>query len=148
MYATDGGDGQVTSSYTVLDQYPDIMVSGSNTVIDAETIVARDDEFGIEFTFTIPLAQYKRDGPKVDAADRASWLQTMAKHDHVEDIRVAKDLNNRNLLTDMVFITVGGAPAAGTTEVEWPLNTLNTPGAFQAVDDAYNRLLAVTQGTF
>lgn len=145
MLANDGsgnpGDGgPITSQFQVLGQHSDILVQSNNQVVQAETIYAQEDTYGIQYQFTIPLTVYMGEGPEAAAGLRAEWLQTLANHDHVVGLYVTQDVNAQNLLRDYVFITVGTDDLVNTTEIRVLLDNANNPSTFQAIDNAWNRV--------
>ena len=139
----------VTGDYQVTGQEPDILVLAGNRVVPAQTIYAREKTYGIEFQFTIAQTVYAGEGPNVAAADRAMWLQQIGADEHVQAVWVDKDTNAQGFLRDYVFVTVGTDDGLNTTLVRILLDSANTPGAFQAIADAWSRIeqtLGVTTG--
>lgn len=145
--AGDGGAGGTTGTYAILGQEPTIMVQGANRAVDAVTVTAQDGVYGVVFQFTKSRLEWEGQIVTVAAADRASWIQVMAQHQHVIGMAYAQDVNSAGLLRDVMVMTVGTPDGAQAVDVSWPLDALNTPGAFQAVDDAFARLMAVAAST-
>lgn len=135
-----GGPPDATGKFHVIAQRPDLLVRSATDVADAMTITAQDDVYGVVFAFTITRAEWLGIGTQVAAADRAIWIQTMAQHEHVAAITYSQDTGTNGNLRDVVVITVATPDGEHTADVTWPLTTLNTPGAFGAVDAAYATL--------
>lgn len=135
-----GDGGPITRQFSVTGQEPDILVQAGNKVVQAETIYAREDTFGIDYQFTIPLTEYMGSGPAAAAGLRAEWLQTLGNHEHVVGLYVTQDVNAQNLLRDYVFITVGTDDLENTTLVRVLLDNANNPGTFTLIDQAWQRV--------
>jgi len=140
----DGG-GTEPGSFTVTGQYPDILVQSATRVVNAETIVARENIYGISFQFTIPMAEYMGAGPQASAGLRAGWIQAMAQHDHVIGMAYTQDVNASGTLVDQMVITVGTPDGEQSADLTLPLSQLNSPASFQRVDDLY-AIVARTAG--
>ncbi len=140
----DGG-GAAPGSFTVLGQYPDLLVQSATRVVNAETIVARENIYGVSYQFTIPMTEYTGAGPEASAGLRAGWIQAMAGHDHVVGMAYTQDVNASGTLVDQMVITVGTPDGENTADLTIPLASLNAPGAFQQVDDLY-AIVARTAG--
>ena len=123
--------GSVTSRDTVL-------VEPDGSGVDAATITATDGIYGITFSFTIPKTDWRAGPIKVSASDYASYIQQIAQHDHVSAIWYAPDTNAQGLLVDTLIVQV--STDASTAETEIPFSKLNTPGAFQQIDNTYATL--------
>lgn len=136
------GADPVTGDYEVTGQEPAIDVLSGNRVVNAQTIYAREKSFDIDFQFTLPQEVYMGIGPQAAAADRASWIQTVAVIPYVQAIWVDRDANAQGLLRDYVFVTVGTDDGLNTSLVRVLLDNLNTPAAFQTIEDAWNHLKA------
>lgn len=145
--AGEGGEPGTTGKYRILGQEPTIMVRAGNQVFDAVTVTAIDGVFGVVFQFTKTRAEWEGQIVTVAAADRASWIQVMAQHAHVTAMAYAQGITAAGLLRDEMVMTVSTPDEQNQAEVTWPLDTLNTPGAFAAVDRAYDRLVAVANST-
>lgn len=140
----DGG-GAAPGSFTVLGQYPDLLVQSATRVVNAQTIVARENIYGVSFQFTIPMTEYMGEGPDAAAGLRAGWIQAMAAHDHVVGMTYTQDVNAAGTLVDQMVITVGTPDGENTADLTIPLAQLNAPGSFQKVDDLY-AIVARTAG--
>ena len=134
------GADPVTGDYEVTGQEPAIEVLSGNRVVPAQTIYARELSFGISFQFTLPQDVYMGIGPQAAAADRASWLQLVAKLDYVQAVWVDQDTNAQGLLRDYAFVTVGTADGLNTAMTRVLLDNLNTPAALQQIEDAWTHL--------
>lgn len=139
--AGDGGAPSTTGGFHVISQRPDLLVRSASDVVDAVTITAEDDVFLVIFSFTISRQEWQGIGTQVAAADRALWIQTMAMHEHVVAMTYSQDVNAAGTLRDVMVMTVGTPDGNHAADVAWPLTSLNTPGAFQAVDNAYATLV-------
>ena len=140
----DGG-GAEPGSFTVLGQYPDLLVQSATRVVNAETIIAKENIYGVGFQFTIPMTEYMGAGPQASAGLRAGWIQAMAAHAHVVGMAYTQDVNASGTLVDQMIITVGTPDGENTADLTIPLSQLNAPGAFQQVDDLY-AIVARTAG--
>lgn len=139
----DDGGGPEAGSYTVLGQRPDIMVRSVNDVIDAMTITVRENRYGVVFSFTMPRSEWLGVGTQAEAGLLASWVQAIGGHEHVIGLGYTQDVvTGSALLRDEMVITVGTPNGQHEAEITWPLRTLNTPAAFQAIDDTYANLAA------
>ena len=139
----EGGPEGTTGAYRVLGQEPTILVRGANQVVDAVTVTAQDATYGVVFQFTKSKAEWEGQIVTVAAADRASWIQVMAQHEHVIGMAYVQNVTGAGLLQDAMEITVGTDDGAQAVTLTWPLDSLNTPAAFAAVDTAWSRLMAV-----
>jgi hypothetical protein len=134
--STSGAVRDVTSRDTIL-------VQAGGKVVDAATISATDGVYGINFEFTLPKTDWRAEIIKVSASNYASYIQTIAKHDHVIAAYYAPDTNEAGLLIDTLIVIVGTAGEESTAEVEIPFSMLNTPKAFARIDAAYNQLVKI-----
>lgn len=132
----DGG-GAAPGSFTVLNQYPDLLSQSATRVVNAETIVARENIYGVTYQFTIPMTEYMGAGPDASAGLRAGWIQAMAAHQHVVGMSYTQDLNQAGALVDQMIVAVGTPDGENTAELVLPLASLNAPASFQKVDDLY-----------
>jgi len=133
----DGGGGAAPGDFTVLGQYPDLLVQSATRVVNAQTIVAKDDLYGISFQFTIPMTEYMGAGPEASAGLRAGWIEAMAQHQHVIGMAYTQDVNAAGTLVDQMIITVGTPDGEQAADLTIPLSALNNPSSFQKVDDLY-----------
>jgi hypothetical protein len=133
----DGGGGASPGDFTVLGQYPDLLVQSATRVVNAQTIIAKDDLYGISFQFTIPMTEYMGAGPEASAGLRAGWIEAMAQHDHVIGMAYTQDVNAAGTLVDQMIITVGTPDGEQAADLTIPLSALNSPSSFQKVDDLY-----------
>lgn len=136
------GEGAPPNSFQVLGQYPDLLIQSATRVVNAQTIIARELIYGVTFQFTIPMTEYMGEGPQAAAGLRAGWIEAMAQHTHVTGLTYTQDVNSSGALVDQMIVTVGTSDLANTAELTYPLEQLNTPAAFQAVDDLYAKLAA------
>lgn len=139
--AGDGGPPSANGAFHVIAQRPDLLVRSATDVVDAVTITAEDDVFSVIYSFTISRQEWAGIGTQVAAADRALWIQTMAMHDHVVAMTYSQDVNSGGMLRDVMVMTVATPDGNHAADVTYPLNSLNTPAAFKAVDDAYAQLV-------
>jgi len=133
----DGGGGANPGDFTVLGQYPDLLVQSATRVVNAQTIIAKDDLYGISFQFTIPMTEYMGAGPEASAGLRAGWIEAMAQHQHVIGMAYTQDVNAAGTLVDQMIITVGTPDGEQAADLTIPLSALNNPSSFQKVDDLY-----------
>ena len=140
----DGG-GAEPGSFTVLGQYPDLLVQSATRVVNAQTIVARENIYGVSYQFTIPMTEYMGAGPEASAGLRAGWIQAMAAHAHVIGMAYTQDVNAAGTLVDQMVITVGTDDGEQAADLTIPLASLNAPGSFQKVDDLW-AIVARTAG--
>lgn len=145
--AGEGGEPGTTGKYRILGQEPTILVRAANNVVDAVTVTAVDGVFGVVFQFTKSRKDWEGQIVTVAAADRASWIQVMAQHEHVTAMAYQQGITAASLLRDEMVMTVSTPNGENAIDVAWPLDTLNTPAAFAAVDRAYDRLVAVANST-
>ncbi len=139
------GAGAEPGSFTVEGQYPDLLVQSATRVVNAETIVARENIYGVSYQFTIPMTEYMGAGPDASAGLRAGWIQAMAAHDHVIGMAYTQDVNASGTLVDQMVITVGTPDGEQAADLTIPLSALNSPASFQKVDDLY-AIVARTAG--
>jgi hypothetical protein len=139
------GAGADPGSFTVIGQYPDLLVQSATRVVNAETIVARENIYGVSFQFTIPMTEYMGEGPQAAAGLRAGWIQAMAQHQHVIGMAYTQDVNASGTLVDQMIITVGTPDGEQSADLTIPLSALNAPSSFQKVDDLY-AIVARTAG--
>lgn len=132
-----GGEGAPPAVGKVDGQEPDLLVLSAGKVVNAQTIHAHDLIYGVAFSFTIPMTEYMGEGPDAAAGLRAEWIQAMAQHEHVVALTYTQDANRAGGLVDEIIVTVGTPDESSTADVAIPLAQLNTPGAFQRVDDLY-----------
>lgn len=136
----DEGGPEVTGTYRVLAQEPTIQVLPGGTVRDAMTITVQEDVYGVTFSFTISRVEWAGEGTAVAALDYTSWVQQVARHEHVIGIQYAQDLDANALLEDVLYVTVATSAVDQQAVAVVPFSALNTPRAFQIIDDTYNAL--------
>jgi hypothetical protein len=120
-----------------------ILVRADGSVVDAATISAVDGVYGIPFEFTLPKTDWRAEIIKVSASNYASYIQTIAGHDHVTAAWYAPDTNKAGLLIDTLVVVVETDDGSSEAQVEIPFSMLNTPGAFARIDAAYNQLTKI-----
>ena len=145
MALTAGDSGPPGESGSVRDvtSRDTILVRADGSVVDAATISATDGVYGIAFQFTLPKTDWRAEIINVSASNYASYIQQIGGHDHVSAIWYAQDVNAQGLLVDTLTVLVDSDSGNSTTEVTIPFTMLNTPAAFQRIDDANNRLDAI-----
>jgi hypothetical protein len=136
----DVGDGGSVRDVTSRDA---ILVQPGGAVVDAATISAVDGIYGIAFSFTIPKTDWRAEIIRVSASDYASYIQTIAAHDHVTAAWYAPDTNAAGLLIDTLVVVVATSDGLSSASVEIPFAILNTPQAFARIDAAYNELVSI-----
>lgn len=141
--AGDGGPPGESGAVRDVKSRDTILVQPGGQVVDAATISATDDIYGIYFEFTLPKTDWRAQIIKVSASNYASYIQQIAQHDHVIFAYYAPDTNAAGLLIDTLVVGVATEDERSTSQVELPFAILNTPGAFQRIDDAYNRMKAI-----
>jgi hypothetical protein len=136
----DVGDGGSVHNVTSRDT---ILVQPGGAVVDAATISAVDGIYGIAFSFTIPKTDWRAEVIHVSASNYASYIQTIAAHDHVTAAWYAPDTNAAGLLIDTLVVVVATSDGLSSASVEIPFAILNTPQAFARIDAAYNELVSI-----
>lgn len=139
----DGGPPDSSGAVKDITSRDTILVQSSGDVVDAATITATDAVFGITFSFTIPKTDWRAGPIKVSASDYASYIQQVAQHDHVTAAWYAPDTNAQGLLVDTLVVQVATPDDSSSATTEIPFSKLNTPGAFQQIDDTYATLTAI-----
>lgn len=134
------GGGAAAGSFKVLGQRPDILVRSGTDVVDAMTITVAELVYGVTFSFTIPRSEWAGMGTQGEASLYASWVQAIGAMPEVVGLAYSQNVNAAGLLRDVMVITVGTQDGLNTAEIDWPLHTLNSGNAFQAVRDAYATL--------
>lgn len=145
--AGDGGPPGESGSVKDVTSRDTIQVESDGSVVDAATISATDGIYGIRFSFTVPKTSWKAGPIQVAASDYASYIQQIAQHDHVTAAWYAPDTNSQGLLIDTLVTVVSSTSGNSDAQVEIPFSKLNTPGAFQMLDDAnaqLDRIEAIT----
>lgn len=137
-----GGSEGAPGTFEVLGQRPDVLVRSATDVVDAETITVQDNVYGVVFSFTITKQEWQGEGTQIAASQYASWVQAMGSRSEVVGMTYSQDVTASGLLRDVLVITVGTPDGNHEADVTWPLRTLNTVAAFQAVADTYANLTA------
>lgn len=141
-----GGGGPTGYGYAVLWQQHDLLIVGGTKTVPAMTIGAQESKFGVPFQFTISRQEWAGTGTQAAAGLRASWVTAMGEADHVIGLTYVEQPDASGELRDYMEIVVGTDDGMQETAFTWPLETLNSPAAFQAVDEAYAHLQAVIAG--
>lgn len=141
--AGDGGAAGESGQVRDVTSRDTILVQSSGAVVDAATISATDAIYGITFQFTLPKTDWRAEIIQVSASNYASYIQTIAAHDHVTAAWYAPDTNAAGLLIDTLVVVVETDDGLSDAQVEIPFSILNTPGAFAKIDAAYNQLVAI-----
>ena len=139
----DGGPPGESGSVRDVTSRDTIMVQPGGDVVDAATITATDGIYGITFSFTLPKTDWRAQIIRVSASNYASYIQQIAGHDHVTAVWYAPDTNAQGLLVDTLVVQVSTDDGSSSAETEIPFSRLNTPGAFQQIDNVYNALLDI-----
>lgn len=124
----------------MLTQRPDVLVRSATDVVDAVTITVEEKTYGVVFSFTISKREWQGMGTQGEAALYASWVQEIGSRPEVIGMGYSQDVNASGNLRDVIVITVGTPDGLHEAEVSWPLATLNSGGAFQAIADTYSTL--------
>jgi hypothetical protein len=141
----EGGDAGGGAAGTVHDvtSRDTILVKADGSVVDAATISATESVYNISFEFTLPKSDWRAQIIQVSAQNYASYIETIGAHDHVIAAFYATDTNAAGLLVDTLVVVVATENERSTTEVSIPFPILNTPTAFQRIEDAYANMKAI-----
>ena len=153
-----GGPGAQPGSYTVVGQRPDSLVGVDGTVVDAETIQATDDTFGVWFQVTVPTTVYAAGeqqaaagggtpglatGAQVVIANYAAFINSLGEMDEVTDMFYLQGISSRGLFIDQLVVEVGTPDLTQTAEVVVKLDPNNLAAAKAQVTSRYATLEAV-----
>lgn len=138
-----GGGGK----YRILFQKPDILIQGVNNVVDAVTVTAQDQVYGITFSFTRSRLSWEGGATQAAASFFASNIQALAGYQHVQGIAYTQDTNAAGELIDQLSITVGTDDGTQEVAFVWPLEHVDQQGVYAEVDRVYAQLEAVATST-
>jgi hypothetical protein len=138
-----GGPPGPSGSVSNVTSRDSIQVTAAGKVVDAATISATDGIYGIQFEFTVPKTSWQASIIQVSAADYASYIQQVAGHSFVSAAWYAPDTNKAGVLIDTLVVIVDSTSGLSDTQVEIPFSILNTPAAFQMIDNANVQLDAI-----
>jgi hypothetical protein len=145
----------------VVGQRPDSLVTQAGDVIDAETIQAIDNTYGVWFQITIPMTLYVIYGqeaaagggtPGLNSAAQvvvstyAGFINALGGMAEVTDMYYLQGVS-RGLFIDQLVVEVGTADLTSTAEVVVKLDPNNQANAQAQVTTLYNAMVAALATT-
>lgn len=140
---TGEGSGGSAGTYTVTGTLPAILVVSGGKTVDAITVYASENVYGVTYEFTIPMTTFMGEGPDAAAGLYAGYIQAYGSIAYVQGIQYARDTNASGNLIDTLIITVGSADLSFLADVSIPLLTADTPANFGVVGNAWAKLQAL-----
>lgn len=132
-----GGSGAAPGSYTILAQNSAALVQGNGNVIDAVTLQATENTFGVWFQVTVTRAQWNEaagiaaagaGSPGAGTAalqlvsEYAALIQALAGLPPVTAMSYQQNTNAQGLLIDQLLVTVSNADGSSNIDVTVPLD--------------------------
>lgn len=131
------------AAYTPVNTVHTDRVNNDGTLTPIVNITAVSDLYGVQFTFTILESVWQSNGGPEETANRTSWVNALCALPHVQGFYTEQDQGNDQILYNFAVITVGDSLTGVTDVARVRMDHLNSPGAFAAVDAAYQRVLAM-----
>jgi len=132
-----GGSGAAAGSYTILAQNSAALVQGNGDVIDAVTLQATENTYGVWFQVTVTRAAWNQaagiaaagaGSPGAGTAalqlvsEYAALIQALAGLAPVTAMSYQQNTNSQGLLVDQLLVTVSSADGLSNIDVTVPLD--------------------------
>lgn len=140
-----GGSG-ATYAYTLVAAAPTSRIAGDNTIQDVIQVTAQSQLYGVTFTWFVEPKNWTTDGGPPLIQAKTEEVNAIMEAAHVIGFRTVQDQNASRLLVNYGVIEVGTSDGSIYDEVRVPMDQLNTPAAFAAIQDTWDRLNKISGG--
>lgn len=141
MRTPEGGDVYNADDYQLVGSQATFRVNNNNTTTAIVQITARSKKYDVVFTWNVLKDKFDKDLAAPLVALKTNEVNQIAGHDHVYTVRGEEDVAPDGGLYNYLVVTVGTDDGEITTDVRLRMDSIGTPGAFAAIDKAWDNLV-------